>query len=127
MKENGNGARVFGSLMVTVVSFCIGIMFGRYIAPTGTDILSFPTSKKVDIGLFWDVWDILKDKYVEKDMVSEEDMVYGAVKGLVNSYGDPAQYFYPKRLKVLIILIRVNCLVLCRVRISDGNIIIVAP
>ena len=93
MKENSNGARVFGILMITVVSFCVGIIFGRYIAPTGTDILSFTTSKKVDIGLFWNVWDILEDRYVEKDVVSEEDMVYGAIKGLVDSYGDPATVF----------------------------------
>jgi carboxyl-terminal processing protease len=79
--------------MITVVSFCVGIIFGRYIAPTGTYILSFTTYKKVDIGLFWNVWDILEDRYVEKDVVSEEDMVYGAIKGLVDSYGDPATVF----------------------------------
>lgn len=130
MKENGNGARVFGSLMVTVVSFCIGIMFGRYIAPTGTDILSFPTSKKVDIGLFWDVWDILKDKYVEKDMVSEEDMVYGAVKGLVNSYGDPATVFLtPKETESFNNSNQGKLFegIGAELGYLDGNIIIVAP
>jgi len=93
MQENRNGARVFGLLMLTVVAFCVGVIFGRYITPSGTDLLSFNASKRVDFDLFWEVWGVLESKYVEKEVATEEEMVYGAIKGLVNSYGDPATIF----------------------------------
>ncbi|KKP63843.1 MAG: Carboxyl-terminal protease [candidate division WS6 bacterium GW2011_GWE1_34_7] len=93
MQENSNGARVFGLLMLTVVAFCVGVIFGRYITPSGTDLLSFNASKRVDFDLFWEVWGVLESKYVEKEVATEEEMVYGAIKGLVNSYGDPATVF----------------------------------
>ena len=93
MQENSNGAKVFGLLMLTVVAFCIGVIFGRYLTPSGADLLSFDASKRVDFNLFWEVWGVLESKYVEKEVVSEEEMVYGAIKGLVNSYGDPATIF----------------------------------
>ena len=93
MQENSNGARVFGLLMLTVVAFCVGVIFGRYITPSGTDLLSFNASKRVDFDLFWEVWGVLESKYVEKEVATEEEMVYGAIKGLVNSYGDPATIF----------------------------------
>jgi carboxyl-terminal processing protease len=93
MKKEVNGARVFGTLMLTVVAFVFGIIMGRSVVPSAQDLLSFDSSKNVDISLFWEVWNILDSRYVEKDVVSEEEKVYGAIKGLVNSYDDPATVF----------------------------------
>lgn len=93
MERENNGGRVFGVLMFIVISFCVGVIFGRNIAPSGSNLLSFDSSKNVDISLFWDVWNILGDRYVEKDKVSEEDKIYGAIKGLVDSYDDQATIF----------------------------------
>ena len=88
-----NGGKVFGVLILTVVAFCGGIIFGRNIGPVSNGTMSFNSSKSVNIDLFWDVWNVLEDKYVEEKKVSEEDRVYGAIKGLVDSYGDPATIF----------------------------------
>ncbi len=88
-----NGGKVFGVLILTVVAFCGGIIFGRNISPVSNGTMSFNSSKSVNIDLFWDVWNVLEDKYVEEKKVSEEDRVYGAIKGLVDSYGDPATIF----------------------------------
>ena len=93
MQENSNSSRVFGILMLTVVAFCVGVIFGRFVAPSGTDILTFNSSKSVNFDLFWEVWNILESKYVEKDVSTEEEKVYGAIKGLVSSYEDPATVF----------------------------------
>lgn len=79
--------------MLTVVAFCVGVIFGRSIVPNAEGLLSIKNSSNVDIGLFWEVWNILDTRYVEKDKVSEEEKVYGAVKGLVDSYGDQATVF----------------------------------
>lgn len=93
MQKENNGGKIFGVLMLTVVAFCVGVIFGRSIVPNAEGLLSIKNSSNVDIGLFWEVWNILDTRYVEKDKVSEEEKVYGAVKGLVDSYGDQATVF----------------------------------
>jgi len=45
-------------------------------------------SDSVDFSQFWQVWDRIKDKYVT-DEVSEADLFYGAIEGMVYSLGDP--------------------------------------
>lgn len=94
MDKENNGSRIFAVLVIVVVAFCIGVIFGRSIVPSADTLLSIGSSKnKVDINLFWQVWDILDSEYVEKDKVSEENKMYGAIKGLVDSYGDQATVF----------------------------------
>ncbi len=93
MERENNGSKVFLILILVVVAFCFGVIFGRNIVPSASGLLSSISSSNTDISLFWQVWDILEDRYVEKEKVSEEERVYGAVKGLVDSYGDPATIF----------------------------------
>ncbi|MBI2459035.1 MAG: S41 family peptidase [Parcubacteria group bacterium] len=47
----------------------------------------------VDFNLFWNVWDILKKEYVDRDKLDDKKMFYGALKGLVESTGDPYTVF----------------------------------
>ena len=49
-------------------------------------------SKDVNFKLFWQVWDLIKDRYVETE-VNEVEMFYGAQMGLVASLGDPYSVF----------------------------------
>lgn len=49
-------------------------------------------SKDVDFALFWRVWDILQQQYVDRP-VSETQLFYGALAGLVNGIGDPYTVF----------------------------------
>jgi carboxyl-terminal processing protease len=47
---------------------------------------------KAQFGVFWEAWDILqRDFYGEKP--ATESRTYGAISGLVESYGDPFTYF----------------------------------
>ncbi|HBB64671.1 hypothetical protein A3K02_02675 [candidate division WS6 bacterium RIFOXYD1_FULL_33_8] len=91
--NNSNGAKTFGILMLVVITFCVGVIFGRSIDSSSLDLLSFGKTSNIEFNLFWDVWNLMEDRYVEKDKVSEEDRVYGAIKGLVDSYDDPATIF----------------------------------
>ncbi len=50
-------------------------------------------SQDVDFSLFWDVWDILQEQYVDKDKLNEKKMFYGALQGLVSSVDDPYTVF----------------------------------
>ena len=46
-----------------------------------------------DMSLFWNVWDILEEKYVNETKLNKEKMVFGAIKGMVASLDDPYTYF----------------------------------
>jgi carboxyl-terminal processing protease len=43
----------------------------------------------VDMGLFWKIWGELANKYVDESILKNEDMVYGAIKGMVSALEDP--------------------------------------
>jgi len=122
--EEDKGKRIFETLVLTVIVFCIGLIFGRSIAPVN-DI-----SKKVDMSLFWQVWDTLDKNYVEKDKVEDIDKVYGAIKGLVQSYNDPATIFLtPEETEEFNNLNSGKYFegIGAELGYSDGSIIIVAP
>lgn len=46
----------------------------------------------VDFGLFWQVWDLVKHKYVHQP-VQDTKLFYGALAGIVNALGDPYSVF----------------------------------
>lgn len=50
-------------------------------------------SDEVDLDLFWTVWGEINDKYVDADLVDSENMIYGAIKGMVGSLDDPYSVF----------------------------------
>ena len=122
--EEDKGKKIFETLVLTVIVFCIGLIFGRSIAPVN-DI-----SKKVDMNLFWEVWDTLDKNYVEKDKVEDIDKVYGAIKGLVQSYNDPATIFLtPEETEEFNNLNSGKYFegIGAELGYSDGSVIIVAP
>lgn len=50
-------------------------------------------SEAVNLAVFWDVWNILTKFYVDPHKLNSQEMVYGAVKGMVASLGDPYTVF----------------------------------
>ena len=50
-------------------------------------------SKDVDFNLYWQLWDELQSKYVDKDKLNEKKMFYGSLAGLAASLGDPYTIF----------------------------------
>ncbi|MEX2010230.1 MAG: S41 family peptidase [Parcubacteria group bacterium] len=52
----------------------------------------------VDFAPFWKAWNVLNEKYVSattSEQTTDEDKVWGAIKGLTSSYGDPYTVFFP--------------------------------
>lgn len=49
--------------------------------------------KNIDFGLFWDTWDKIEQKYVDKKKIDPKKMFYGAIKGMVASVDDPYTFF----------------------------------
>ena len=56
-----------------------------------------PGRENIDFSLFWDVWDRLETSYLVKEALDPGQMVYGAIKGLTGSLGDPYTVFLPPK------------------------------
>jgi len=42
---------------------------------------------------FWDSIRIIKDKYYQPEDIKDEQLLYGAIEGAINSLGDPYSTF----------------------------------
>jgi len=82
--------KTLGFAILLVCIFVLGFISGREFQ--GKDILS-GTKEKADTTMYWNVWDILRSNYVDSSKISTQDMMYGSIKGLVDSYNDPATVF----------------------------------
>jgi len=47
----------------------------------------------LDFNLFWQTWDMVKTNYVDHDKLTDKQMFYGALRGLVSSTKDPYTIF----------------------------------
>lgn len=47
----------------------------------------------LDFSLFWKVWDLLKEKYVDTEKLDAQKLFYGAIKGMLAATGDPYTNF----------------------------------
>ncbi|MAG59605.1 peptidase S41 [Candidatus Woesebacteria bacterium] len=91
------------ALSLVVASFAFGWWFGHRdfeIKREGIGVKvvdrSTPQDRSdVDFELFWEVWDTLESKYFDKSKVSSQEMVLGAIKGMVASLEDPYTVFLP--------------------------------
>jgi carboxyl-terminal processing protease len=92
VSKSTQGKRNIWIVVLIVISFSLGIFFGRQVDAPSLDTL-LTAKSKVDLDLFWEVWRVMDSKYVEKDKVTDEEKMYGAIKGMVDSYGDPATVF----------------------------------
>ncbi|OGN00467.1 MAG: hypothetical protein A3B91_04470 [Candidatus Yanofskybacteria bacterium RIFCSPHIGHO2_02_FULL_41_29] len=50
--------------------------------------------EELDFALFWQVWEALNGKYVDPKKLDMQEMLYGAIEGMVNSIGDPYTVFF---------------------------------
>lgn len=56
--------------------------------------------KTIDFALFWKVWALLKDKYVDGGKLDAHALFYGAIDGMLAATGDPyTTFFDPKENK----------------------------
>lgn len=70
----------------SVVPVGEGKVLGVGEVPPGLD-------KDVNFSLFWNVWNLVKDEYVDQP-ISEKDLLYGSLKGMVAALGDQHSLFF---------------------------------
>lgn len=74
--------------LATAEAVYVGKITGKY-----TENPSGQIGQDIDFKLFWDVWDKIEKNYVDKNKISEKEMFYGALQGMVSSLGDPYSVF----------------------------------
>lgn len=107
-KHIHTGTKIFIGLLFSLGVFLIGVYVGFENKPASekiVGILNKETPKEeyssADFEPFWRAWQIVRDKYPEADKTTNQDHVYGAIKGLVESFGDPyTTFFDPKENKL---------------------------
>lgn len=101
------GGVIFG---LVLFAFYAGYQKGKYgtamtEAPIAPNEASFRGTAEgqdasIDFSLFWKVWNLLKDKYVEQESLDAKVLFYGAIKGMLAATGDPyTTFFDPKENK----------------------------
>ena len=91
-KQNRKNSNIIGLGILLVCVFTLGLVVGRSV-DTDTSFLDITSSKDLDLSMFWSVLNITRDSYVDSSKMKKEDLVYGAIKGMVSSLDDPATVF----------------------------------
>ena len=64
-----------------------------YITGVQQNEASLSSGDQVDLSLFWTVWGLVEKQYVDQDAIDRQKMIYGSIKGMVSSLGDPYSVF----------------------------------
>jgi len=89
---------IFLILSLAVFLFGSGYKLGEYktslskIELSNFNILNSSKSS-LDFSLFWDTWDKVQQKFIDKKKIDAKKMLYGAIKGMVASLDDPYTFF----------------------------------
>ena len=73
--------------------FYVGKSEARIVPIEGVRNIQLGQPEGVDFSLFWNAWGIIQEKYANKDSLDYQDMVFGAISGMVDSLGDPYTVF----------------------------------
>ncbi|OGK37626.1 hypothetical protein A3B02_00125 [Candidatus Roizmanbacteria bacterium RIFCSPLOWO2_01_FULL_42_14] len=89
-------------IAVLVAVFGSGYRLGekRFLNTPKTPSFSYSTqnldtrnTRNLDFKLFWEAWNALEDKYVDKKKLDPQTLYYGAIKGMIASVGDSYTFF----------------------------------
>ena len=75
-------------ILVVLASFNIGVWFGQI-----QKTCKVCAPEELDFSLFWEALNKIQEKYVGKDSLDTQAMIYGAVAGMVESLDDPYTVF----------------------------------
>ena len=84
-------------LVGLIITFSFGFSIGKnQSAPFYVDGISGIELGKpagVDFSLFWDAWRVVQEKFATKEPLNVQNMVYGAISGMLESLDDPYTIF----------------------------------
>ncbi|MBI2598732.1 S41 family peptidase [Candidatus Curtissbacteria bacterium] len=101
-KSSGTLNFVIQFFLIGIVFFALGFAVGqkkiaiekRGFVPQITFTNQIPAKNQtVDFSLFWDVYEVLPQKFLDKEVFDGQKILYGAIAGMVKSLGDPYTAF----------------------------------
>ena len=75
-----------------IISFLVIFGLGFWIGKISV-ICKFCQPEEIDFSLFWETWDVLGKKYVNPEEFNTQEMIYGAISGMIKSLDDPYTLF----------------------------------
>jgi carboxyl-terminal processing protease len=94
------------TLFTIVLSLGVGIIIGFYLMPakvasdkvapsfsSAENISQVQNADEKDLSLFWEVWEKVEEVHADPEIFEEKKMVYGAIRGMIESIGDPYTVF----------------------------------
>lgn len=93
-----------GALLLVILAFLVGWQLGHrdvelkwqgFRSSIKIENKEPPTNVHVDFELFWDTWDLLNRRYLDKSALDPTKLFYGAIQGMVAAVGDPYTVFLP--------------------------------
>lgn len=90
---------IFISLILLVLVFGGGVYLGYRNIPEINKIISVsnretPVGVDADFSAFWKAWNVLEDKSIYNNKVTDQYKVWGAIQGLASSMKDPYTVFF---------------------------------
>lgn len=128
-------AKISSVLAFVAIAFFAGFFIGFNRQPevdrvAGLDNKDVPDDiSNADFNDFWKAWNLLNEKHPEGKNISSQEKVWGAIKGLTDSIGDPYTYFFnPEEAEDLNIDLSGEFYgVGMEVGVKDGNLIVISP
>lgn len=79
---------LFFLVIVIFGAFGLGVLFGKT-----QKVCEVCPPQDVNFSLFWETWKVIQEKFVDKAKINVQNMIYGAISGMVESLEDPYTVF----------------------------------
>lgn len=94
------GLRITAGVACFTLIFLSGVYTGYQNRPAVAQVSNLlnkdaEQTTDADFNTFWKAWQALDQKFPGAEKVSAQDRMYGAIKGLAGSFGDPYTTFFP--------------------------------
>jgi carboxyl-terminal processing protease len=106
-KHIHTGIRIFVVILCLCGIFLGGVYVGFENRPASSKITGLINKEPeaiaagADFGPFWKAWNLVQEKFPGADKTTAQQHVYGAIKGMLASFGDPyTMFFTPEESKV---------------------------
>lgn len=80
----------------------IGVVFGAgWYVGSNQVVCQACKPETVDFSLFWDAYNKLHEKYIHREDLEDQGIIYGAISGMMRSLDDPyTEFFNPSQAKI---------------------------
>jgi len=94
MPRHGKGFVLLMSPLLAVMLFVAGMVVGHFTAPASRlPMVNTPAKHAEQFRVFWEAWDHIEQKFYSLGPLNYQDMVYGALRGMLASLGDEHTIF----------------------------------